>query len=209
MLFKFHLLLVFVIVTGLPFSRDFSFRENHPSPKKILGWAVQKTSAIRLNGATNINNFGCDITNYTQPDTIFTGENTNSRLVTLTGDLQIGISKFDCHNKMMTRDLRKILQVDQHPVLVIRFLSLERIPEIKNIKDCLKGWVEIELAGCTKRFEIDYSFETTGTSLIQLNGNRSFSFSDFNLRAPVKFAGLVKVKDKLVVDFTLLLDPIR
>jgi hypothetical protein len=194
----------------LSFTPEFSAPNDGLPKKKLIKWAVQKTSTIRIDGSTNINNFGCDITGYYQQDTIICSEeNTTNKPVSLNGVLKIDILKFDCHNKMLTGDLRKTLKADEYPWLVIRFLSLERAPVIQNNKDFLKGWVEIELAGSRRTFEISYSFIKTGASFIQLNGNRSFSFADFNLTAPKKFAGLIRVKDKFNVDFNLSLNPVE
>jgi len=194
----------------------FSFNANFYTPQesyhktKTTRWAVQKSSTIRILGSTNVNKFGCDVIGYYRPDTISCSEeNPVSKLVTLNGDLQIDISKFDCHNKMLTGDLRKTLKAKEYPELIIRFLSLEHSPTIYNNKDVLRGWVEIELAGSCRKFEVNYIFMKTESSLIQLNGNRCFSFADFKLTPPKKFAGLVKVNDKFHVDFNLLLDPIQ
>jgi hypothetical protein len=199
-----------LILTTLAFTPEFYTPKDRYHKTKLIKWAVQKSSTIRIEGSTNINNFGCDITGYYQPDTIYCSEeNAISKLVTLNGDLQVDIVKFDCHNRTLTGDLRKTLKSGEYPVLVIRFLSLERAPVIQNSKDFLRGWVEIKLAGSSKRFEVDYSFVKTGSSSIQLNGNRSFSFADFKLTPPKKFAGLIKVKDKLRVDFNLLLDRVE
>lgn len=204
---KLFWLLIFPI---LAFTTNLSDSAVNPSKKKAIRWAVQKTSTIRILGSTNINNFGCDITGYYQPDTIYCSEeNSISKLVTLNGSLQIDILNFDCHNKMLTGDLRKTLKANEYPKLVIRFLSLERTPIIQNNKDALKGWVEIELAGSTRRFEVCYTFIKSGESLIQLNGKRSFSFADFKLTPPKKFAGMIKVNDTFNVDFNLLLDPVE
>ncbi|MEO5893758.1 MAG: YceI family protein [Ferruginibacter sp.] len=205
-----YIFLTALIATALSFTIESPVKQSSTPAKKTIRWAVQKTSTIHIEGATNINSFGCDVNNYYQPDTIYCSQEIiSTKPVTLTGDLQIDISKFDCHNKMLTRDLRSTLKAREYPTLVIRFLSLERAPAINNTKDFLKGWVEIELAGNKRRFEVNYSFIVEANSLIQLNGTRSFSFSDFNLTPPKKFAGLVKVKDKLNVDFNLLLDPIK
>ena len=177
---------------------------------KLIKWAVQESSTIRIEGSTNVNNFGCDITGYHQADTISCSEeNTASKIVTLNGDLQVDILKFDCHSKMLTGDLRKTLKSDEYPKLIIRFLSLERAPVIRDSKDFLRGWVEVQLAGSTQKFELDYSFIKTGSSSIQLNGKHSFSFADFNLVPPKKFAGLIKVRDRFNVDFNLLLEPVE
>ena len=203
-----NFLLLFIATT-------FAFTPGFYNPKdtrktKLIKWAVQKSSTIRIEGSTNVNKFGCDVIGYYRPDTISCSEeNVVSKLVILNGDLQIDISKFDCHNRMLTGDLRKTLKAKEYPELVTRFLSLEHSPAIHNNKDVLRGWVEIELAGISRRFEVCYTFTRTESSLIQLNGNRSFSFADFKLTPPKKFAGLIKVKDKFNVDFNLLLDPVE
>ncbi|MEP7109112.1 MAG: hypothetical protein ABI760_14055 [Ferruginibacter sp.] len=210
MLYYISYILCLLIPHVLSFTTEFSVAGDGPGKKVLTRWAVQETSSIRIQGSTNINTFGCDITGYYQPDTIYcSDENAASKLVTLNGALQIDILKFDCHNKMLTVDLRKTLKADEYPTLVIRFLSLERAPAIHNNKDYLRGWVEIELAGCSRRFEVCYTFIKAGTSFIQLNGNRSFSFADFKLTPPKKLAGLIKVNDKFNVDFNLLLDPVE
>jgi len=163
--------------------------------KEVTRWAVQKTSTLRIQGSSNVNNFGCDITGYYQPDTLICfEENPDNKAVPL---------------KILTNDLRKTLKANRYPKLVIRFLSFERNPVMRNARDVLKGSVEVELVGCNKRFDIFYTFEKTNSSFFKLNGNQSFSFADFNLTPPSKFGGLVKVKDKFIVDFNLLLQPIN
>ena len=192
------------------FAPEFCGYNDNPKNKKHIKWAVQKTSSISILGSTNVSNFGCDIVGYYQPDTIYcSDENAVSKSVTLSGDLQVDIAKFDCHNKILTSDLRKTLKAEEYPKLVIRFLNLERAPAIQNNKDSLRGWVEIELAGSRRRFEVFYTFVKAGPSSIQLNGKRSFSFGDFKLVPPKKFAGLIKVKDRFNVDFNLLLNPVE
>jgi hypothetical protein len=208
--FKSNFLFLLTVSTLVAFTPRFYTPKDSYGKVKIVKWAVQKSSTIRIEGSTNINDFGCDITGYYQPDTIYCSEeNAASKQVTLNGDLKVDILKFDCHSRMLTGDLRKTLKVDEYPTLFIRFLSLERAPVIENSKDFLRGSVEVELAGSTRRFEIDYSFIRTGTSSIQLRGQRNFSFADFKLVPPKKFGGLIKVNDKFNVDFNLLLNPVE
>ena len=78
---------------------------------------------------------------------------------------------------------------------------------ICNNKDLLKGWVELEMAGTSRRFEVCYSFIKTAGGIIELNGVRCFNFADFNLVPPKKLGGIIKVRDKFDVDFKLLLIP--
>jgi hypothetical protein len=116
--------------------------------------------------------------------------------------------KFDCHNKLITKNLHKTLQADEHPQLIIRFLSLERIPVFAGNTDLVKGWVSIELAGMSKNFEILYSFTKPGPSMILMNGGRTFYFSDFRLKPPRKLAGIIRIKDEFAVNFQLVLLPV-
>ncbi|NNV55869.1 YceI family protein [Limnovirga soli] len=174
--------------------------------KNATIWAVQKTSSLRINGASNVNKFGCEITQYYSPDTIFCSEeNSVNKSVTLSGNMKIGIDNFDCHNHIITNDLRKTLKSSDYPYLIIHFLSLERKPNIANGKDSLKGCVDIQLGGITHRFELNYTFEKISQATFKLNGNRDFTFSDFKLEPPKKLGGIIKVKDSFTVDFSLTL----
>ena len=71
--------------------------------------------------------------------------------------------------------------------------------------ELIKGWVEVEVAGIVKRFELSYSFSNNGPGHIQLDGGRTFNFSDFKLSPPKKMAGLIKIKDAFDVNFQLIL----
>jgi hypothetical protein len=78
------------------------------------------------------------------------------------------------------------------------------MPVSENKSRVIKGWVEVELAGITKPFQISYSFSNAGTSFIKLHRRRDFCFSDFNLSPPCKLAGLICIKDDFKVGFQLM-----
>jgi hypothetical protein len=170
--------------------------------KKEIRWVVQKTSSLQIEGSSNVNAFVCGVQGYYQTDTIaFVAENA-LKAVPLRGSLTIDVASFDCHNRILTKDLRRTLKSTEHPQLYVRFVALERCPTFQNNKDNLKGVVEIELAGVRKRFEINYVLEKNGGTLV-LNGFRTFSFSDFMLTPPRKFAGAIRVRDNFNVQFHL------
>jgi len=203
---RYYFAFVLLLIGGI--HPAFSLPKGKAAKKEVTKWAIQKSSTLRIEGSSNVNTFGCDVQDYYQTDTICVQENVTNKNVSFKGAIEIDIMSFDCHNKMLTSDLRKTLKVNEHPQLIIRFLSLDRLPVISNNKDFLKGLVEIDLGGVCRRFEICYTFTKAGSAQIELKGNRLFSFADFNLKAPRKLAGLVKVKDKFNVDFTLILNPV-
>ena len=177
--------------------------------RPTVKWAVEKSSTLRVEGSSNVNTFRCDMQGYYQTDTI-TGfeEGVSSKPVRLRGAIVVDVFKFDCHQRMITNDLRKTLKADQYPRMTIRFLSLERMPEFIGNTELLKGLVEIELAGTKKKFDILYSFVKPGGKTILLNGGRTFTFSDFKLSPPKKLAGMIQIRDKFDVNFRLTLTPL-
>jgi hypothetical protein len=173
-----------------------------PHKKVTVRWAVQKTSSLQIQGSSNVNQFACDVVGYYQTDTISFTADDAGKVIPLKGALTIEVASFDCHNRILTKDLRRTLKATEHPQLFVRFVALERSPVFQNNKDVLKGVVEIELAGVCKRFDIGYVIEKNGGAIV-LNGFRTFSFSDFMLTAPKKLAGAIKVKESFNVQFHL------
>ncbi|MEP6595978.1 MAG: hypothetical protein ABJA71_08520 [Ginsengibacter sp.] len=167
-------------------------------------WVVEKNSTLRVEGRSNVNRFTCNINEYAEKDTIICF-NQPSRSISLTGEIHMDIFSFNCHSSSITKNLRKTLKAREYPKMTIRFLSLQGMPALKNKTELIKGWVEVDLAGIVKRFELNYSFSRALSGYIQLNGGRSFRFSDFKLSPPQKLGGLIKVKDDFDVNFQLIL----
>ncbi len=164
-------------------------------------WVVTENSSLRVLGSTNVHKFSCDIVGYNKADTITVRDMT--QLVRLTGSVNLEVSNFNCHNIMMTKQLRKTLKATDYPTLCIDFISLSGMPRFKLEADILQGVVEIHLAGKSKRYLVDYVLSTDADKTFQLHGRREINFSDFDLTAPKKVGGMVSAKDKLLVDFNL------
>lgn len=171
---------------------------------KVVKWVVEKNSSLHVQGTSNVNHFTCSINEYRRSDTISCYDHA-SRFIDLAGEIQMDVLRFDCNSSMITNGLRKTLKADEYPTMIIRFLSIQYMPVVKNKAELIKGWIEVQLAGFVKRFELSYSFLQSGTAYIQLNGVRSFRFSDFNLSPPKKFSRLIRVKDDFDVHFQLIL----
>ena len=160
-------------------------------------WLVQRTSTIRIAGSTNVNSFCCHVNEYTGPDTIIL--NAGETL----GSLAIDIEDFNCNNRIMTGEFKSTLKYKQYPQLKIVFVSLEKMPAFTATPETVKGWVEVGLAGACRKFEISYSTCRTEDGNVDLIGSRTFNFSDFGLTPPRKMGGLIRVNDRLDVQFTL------
>ena len=166
-------------------------------------WVVERSSSLNIQGETNINNFQCDVTEYLRDDTLSYISNDQTKKLWFTNScLTIDIKRFDCHSKMITKDFKTTLKEKENPVFKIRFLSLDQFAEAGE-NQAVNGIVDIGLAGVIKRTEICYTIKTLPGNRILLTGTHIFSFSDFNLHAPKKLAGMVRTKDKIKVNFRL------
>ena len=167
-----------------------------------IKWLILKGGTLRVNGSTNINTFSCLVADNTPIDTL-TGTLNRDGTVGMSGKINLDIFGFDCHNPMMTLDLRKTLKAKDYPTMHINFLSLNKMPELKYLPEPIKGWVNIELSGVTKRYEVSYRFSMDNAKVIHLIGDRSVNFSDFNITPPRKLGGIIRANDKLEVEFSL------
>jgi len=127
-----HFLMLFTLTSFIPPLR----LSTSPPIKK---WVVSENSNLRVNGSTNINTFICEIPSYDQTDTITVSK--SNKDVLLSGTINLNVKSFDCHNMIMTHDLRKTLKQDQFPVLHISFLSLNKLPDLTEKPEPVTGWV--------------------------------------------------------------------
>ena len=185
--------IVFIIFSG------FHVHDNKPIVKR---WVVINGCSLKVDGSTNVNKFSCVISNYSHPDTIVVN-NTGNQTVQLHGNIKLDVQKFDCHNSIMTADLRKTLKSKEHPNLVVRFISINKYPDTAPGHNTTKGVVMIELAGVSKRFEVDYKIVSADNNFINLEGSRDILFSDFNISPPRKLGGMIRTKNELSVVFNL------
>lgn len=172
-------------------------------PAETTRWMVSESSNLSVNGNTNINKFTCDIANYSQTDTLIVYKSKSVKGVVLSGSINLNIQSFDCHNSIMTHDLRKTLNEKQFPLLHISFLTLNKLPGISTQPEMITGMVDIELAGTRKRMEVNYQISEDAQKIIHLLGSRDINFSDFNLTPPRKLGGMIRTEDKLKVAFHL------
>ena len=192
----FHILFVLFIV-------NVAFIKKSAHETSMARWVVERNSSLNIQGETNINSFQCDVTEYLHADTLVYSKNDATQKLFFTNScLVIEVKRFDCHNQYITEDFRSALKADENPNLKIVFLSVDQFSNNCN-NQVVKGIVNIELAHVVKKAEIDYTVKTLPGNRIQMNGTHIFSFSDFNLKAPRKLAGLIRTKDRIKVNFQL------
>ena len=112
----------------------------------------------------------------------------------------IPVRDFQSRNKSVYKDFLTLLKADQFPYLEIIIPQNPGIFITENSSGILHN-VMITVAGVSKNYDIDYSIEKTGTQNDILLGLSRIRLTDFGLEPPVKFSGLVKVRDEIIVKF--------
>lgn len=167
-------------------------------------WIVDSNSQLSIQGSTNVNKFTCKIEYCTGTDTLQYVENSSATELSFTRSrMTIPVRSFDCGTRQISKDFWRTLKSETYPELDINFRSLQNIAFKDN--SYTYGVVDIKLAGVTARYKIRYRVSVKETNTILLNGLQKVNFSDFNLEAPRKMKGLIKVKEVLNVEFNLVL----
>ena len=103
----------------------------------------------------------------------------------------------------MTKDLQKTFKSKEYPFMYIKFTFFSNLPSTLLKNQVIKGNAEITLVGKTRKYEIEYIVNSGGNNEIELTGSRQVLFSEFDLKAPSKLGGIIKVKDELEVEVNL------
>lgn len=172
-------------------------------------WLVEESSQIKIEGSSNVNEFTCQLKSPTRKDTLsISYEKEGGNIDFVKSEVYIDTRGFDCHNSMITSDLKKTLKSDQFQYITLRFISLER-PTFRNFSSQqVKGVISLNIAGKTKTYHIVYRMTPKTDGTILLEGKKVINIKDFNLKTPEKLMGLIKVNEDIEVDFTMKLKPI-
>jgi hypothetical protein len=143
---------------------------------------------IEIDGISTVGKYNC--TNmFTKKDTILLHLNKNNKV-----KVEIPMSNFDCGNKMMTKDLLKTVKSNEFPNSYVTFSDIK--PFAKNYK-CDLTFV---IANKTLKFKDFILLNKTNN---KIEGNINLTFTDLGMKAPVKMAGLIKVRDEINISFSL------
>lgn len=158
----------------------------------LMGFTQNKSNYLLINskkftveGSTSIGNFTCDY-DLKIKDTLFL--NKKSALI-----YKLPIKEFGCGNFMLNRDFRKTLKEKEHPQVSI-VLSDVRQSGVNYLYT-----LHLDLAGKKKTFH----------NLVLIKQGRGYKgdlelkFSDFNLVAPQKLGGAIKIKEEIQLSILL------
>lgn len=172
-----------------------------PKPPVAERWIIERNSVFTIEGKSNVAPFKCQTSQYLNNDTITILKDDNPQApFYFNGGLKVMIRWFNCEQQVMTREMWRTLKEKEKPEMKINLISITRF---KQNGQKAMGLVDIELAGVTKRCEILFEVHNGHPKMLSFSGTRQMCFADFRLKPPNKLAGLIKVEENLMVNFTI------
>lgn len=142
---------------------------------------------IDISGGSTVGDYNCSNTFYKR-DTIILNLKEKNKI-----NAEIPVINFDCGNKLMTKDLQKTVKSKIFPNSYVSITDIK--PYNKNYKCNLTFLITNRVL----KYKDFILYKTDN----KIQGTINLNFSDIDLHPPVKMAGLIKVKDQIVVDFSL------
>ncbi|EIA09079.1 hypothetical protein [Flavobacterium frigoris] len=142
---------------------------------------------IKISGTSTVGKYNCTNTFY-KKDSIILNLNEKNYL-----KADIPMLNFDCGNKVMTKDLRKTIMCKKFPN------SNVTITDIKVCNTDYRCNLSFLITNKTLKYK-DFILHKVDN---KIHGTIHLNFSDIDLEPPVKMAGLIKVRDEIVIDFSL------
>ncbi|WP_296621746.1 YceI family protein [Marivirga sp.] len=161
--------------------------------KKVVKINTQN-SYVEIHGTTNVNSFNCSYNARLPENQIEVTLIKNGNNIEIQHEaLFLKVLNFKCPNPQMTDDFHDLLEYENYPFIIF---------QLKKITNNRTAHIMIEMAGEQQSYvvEIDNAIhhnKLTSTSKMEL------CITDFGLKPPEKFFGMVKVNENIEVEFKI------
>lgn len=149
------------------------------TPRNYL---LVSTKQFTVHGSTSIGGFECNCELDTK-DTLFYNTSLKGNMISHS----VSVKNFGCGNFLLNNDFRKTLKEKEYPNIGV---------ELANFKKNANSFtcdLTLMLVGKKKMYKnLPLKLEKK-----KLKGNVLINFSDFDLTAPKKMGGMIKIKEKI------------
>lgn len=117
-------------------------------------------------------------------------------------NIVLNVKDFKCDNKIAYKDFLSLLKADVYPEMTIE-LPGKVFQQLENKDELILKNVTINIAGVSKEYDILCTAENTRTGDKVLAGTIMVGLTELDITPPVKYLGMVKIKDEVIVKFGL------
>jgi hypothetical protein len=181
---------------------------NTGSERNYISYSLNRNSWTSLSGTTNINSFECLSEIGTSHGIILADSGPDDRINFSDASLLMNVNSFDCKNPIMNRDMYKALGGEENSVIDIRLLDAELIDgKLLSENGNFRANAEITINGQTNPVELLIDWYRSDELEYHFTGSTELSMSAFGITPPSPALGLIKVNDKITVQFNYIVQP--
>lgn len=167
------------------------------STTKTADIHINEGSEITISGKSNVNQFSCAYTTQIAKGCQQVNYKFYENIITLSNaELKLKSRAFDCGGRLINKDFNKLMQSEKHPYIIITFTQI-------NIKDDnILVDATIEIAD-----EVNlYTFIIEPQQSNNYKGKLKLNITEFDMEAPTKLLGAIKVDPNINIEFDLNLE---
>lgn len=161
---------------------------------------------IWFTGSSNVRRFTCRATQVGGGESLPDAAAATSPAADSAGarvSLRIPVAGLDCGIGLMNRHLRHALHAERHPEIQFTLAEYELVPGDS-------GWVvrmhgDLSIAGVRRRITVDGAVAEDAAGITHVRGTHEVRVTDFGVRPPRRFAGLLRVREQVTVHFDVAL----
>ena len=170
---------------------------------------IRPESRVWITGASNIRHFTCkakrlsgaiDLRGSPVPSEVLSGANMSSQ-----PSLNVTVGKLDCGIGVMSRHLHEALRGAHQPTIEFRLSNYEVDLKAPTPIARISGLVII--AGVLRPVTTTAAVRADTLGILHIAGTYAVRPTDFGIQPPRRFAGLLRVRDRITVHFDVALDP--
>ncbi len=190
---------IFLITSGFGFLS--------PTPDMTYEFVIEKESQINILGSSNITEFTCCCEDEFTPQRFFYQRLANGSYQFSGAELRVNSDAIDCGGKMINQDMQKTLKADEHPFITIELLEgnvVYRDPTSERDVSKVQATAVMTIAQRSQSRLVTIDMTSIGEQRFRFEGSTTLLLSDFGLEAPRALLGLIKVDDRMIIDFDLI-----
>jgi hypothetical protein len=170
---------------------------------------VGKDSRVWLEGDSTVHRFNADATQFRADFVVDSARGPAEpqeliqagRVKNLT--IEIPVKTLRSGDTGLDENMVKALKGPDHPVITFHMDSYQALPEPRSDQELrLKLHGRLQIAGVEKSIELEAQATRTGSGL-KVVGSKQLLMSEYGVQPPVLMFGMLKVKDTIVVRFSL------
>lgn len=170
---------------------------------------IRPESRVWITGASNLRRFTCNVRELSGTLQL---RGTPTRTPMLSGEnlaaepsLGVSVDRIDCGIGMMNRHLQDALHAGRHPVITFRLTAYEVVLETRSPAARLSGRVSI--AGVERPVAVTATVHADTLGILHVRGTYVVRPTEFGITPPKRFGGLLRVRDRVAVNFDVALGP--